>query len=489
MNENNHRNYPPRRRPRKKKKSFIANLGIPQIAILLAVLIAVIFSAILMSPGKRNNTQSDDAYDLPVYPSSTPDKPSTPSDPSTPGDPSTPTAPPEPDIKVTGTATIGATGDMLMHMPCVNPCLQSDGTYDFGAYFTNFSNYVQAVDYAVANLETTLAGSDYVRWANGKKIVGYYGYPSFNSPDTLIPNLQSAGFDMMLTANNHTYDTGTTGFHRTQQILSQNGMDYTGTRSDAESSKYFIKNINGIQVGMVCYTYETEPDPNKVSLNGITMKDSDEGLINVFLKDDVAGFSTSLAQNISDMEADGAEAIVLYIHWGEEYQTKQNNQQKAMAQAACDLGVDVIVGGHPHVIQPLDLLTSTTDTDHKTVCLYSTGNALSNQRIEHMNLKTGHTEDGIFFTFSFVKYSDGTVRVENVEVLPLWINLYTSTATGKAVYDILPLDKAVTDWKTAYTLTDSTLSQAEKSYDRTMKIVGTGLQKINEFLSSLPEIE
>ena len=71
----------------------------------------------------------------------------------------------------------------------------------------------------------------------------------------------------------------------------------------------------------------------------------------------------------------------------------------------------------------------------------------------------------------------------------MWINLYTSTATGKAVYDILPLDKAVTDWKTAYTLTDSTLTQAEKSYDRTMKIVGTGLQKINEFLSSLPEIE
>ena len=480
MNENNQRNYPPRRRPRKKKKSFIANLGIPQIAILLAVLIAVIFSAILMSPGKRNNTQGDDAYDLPVYPSSTPDKPSTPSDPSTPGDPSTPTAPPEPDIKVTGTATIGATGDMLMHMPCVNPCLQSDGTYDFGAYFTNFSNYVQAVDYAVANLETTLAGTSYK----------YSGYPQFNCPDGIIPSLKSAGFDMMLTANNHTYDTLSTGFFRTQEIIAQYGLDHIGTKPDVETDSYLIKDINGIKVGMVCYTYETNSAPDKIDLNGGTdLKENEEPLINVFLKDDVAGFSASLAQNISDMEADGAEAIVLYIHWGEEYQTKQNNQQKAMAQAACDLGVDVIVGGHPHVIQPLDLLTSTTDTDHKTVCLYSTGNALSNQRIEHMNLKTGHTEDGIFFTFSFVKYSDGTVRVENVEVLPLWINLYTSTTTGKAVYDILPLDKAVTDWKTAYTLTDSTLSKAEKSYERTMKIVGTGLQKINEFLSSLPEIE
>ena len=200
------------------------------------------------------------------------------------------------------------------------------------------------------------------------------------------------------------------------------------------------------------------------------------------------GFTADLAEKVSDMRADGAEAIVLYIHWGEEYQTKQNSQQKAMAQAACDLGVDVIVGGHPHVIQPLDLLTSTTDSDHKTICLYSTGNAMSNQRLGNISyVKTAHTEDGIFFSFTLVKYSDGTVRVEGVEVLPLWVNLHTST--GKTVYDILPLDKAVTDWKTAFKLTDSTLTQANDSYDRTMKIVGSGLEKIEAYLNSLPKVE
>jgi poly-gamma-glutamate synthesis protein (capsule biosynthesis protein) len=479
MNENNQRNYPPRRRPPKKKKSFAAYIGIPQIAILLAILIAVVFSAVLMAPGKYNSSSDSKLLDLPTEPTTPPTEPSSPDDSNKPSSPSDPTTP-DPGIKVTGTATIGATGDMLMHMPCVNPALQSDGTYDFSAYFANFSSYVQAVDYAVANLETTLAGTSYK----------YSGYPQFNCPDGIIPSLKSAGFDMMLTANNHTYDTLSTGFFRTQEVIAQFGLDHIGTKPDAETDSYLIKDINGIRVGMINYTYETNSDPNKIDLNGGTdLKENEEPLINVFLKDDVTGFSADLAQNIADMEADGAEAIVLYIHWGEEYQTKQNNQQKAMAQAACDLGVDVIVGGHPHVIQPLDLLTSTTDDSHKTVCLYSTGNALSNQRIEHMNLKTGHTEDGIFFSFTFVKYSDGTVRVENVEVLPLWINLYTSTATGKAVYDILPLDKAVTDWQTAFTLTDSTLTQAEKSYERTMKIVGTGLEKINEFLSALPEIE
>lgn len=464
MNENSQRrNNPRRRQPPKRQVDLI-----PVIAILIAVLIAAVFTAALFTYGVTGGSQDNNTA-LQTQPSTQTTEPST-----------APTEPEDPGVTVTGTATLGATGDMLMHMPCVNPALQSDGTYDFGTYFTNFSAYVQAVDYAVANLETTLAGTAYK----------YSGYPQFNCPDGIIPSLKSAGFDMMLTANNHTYDTLSTGFFRTQEVIAQYGMDHIGTKPDAETDSYLIKNINGIRVGMVCYTYETNDNPDKIDLNGGTdLKEDEEPLINVFLKNDVAGFSADLAENIADMKADGAEAIVLYIHWGEEYQTKQNSQQKAMAQAACDLGVDVIVGGHPHVIQPLDLLTSTTDDSHKTVCLYSTGNALSNQRIEHMNLKTGHTEDGIFFSFTLVKYSDGTVRVEGVEVLPLWINLYTSSTTGKAVYDILPLDKEVTDWKTAFKLTNSTLTQANDSYDRTMKIVGGGLEKIEAYLDSLPEVE
>jgi hypothetical protein len=146
------------------------------------------------------------------------------------------------------------------------------------------------------------------------------------------------------------------------------------------------------------------------------------------------------------------------------------------------------VGGHPHVIQPIDLLTSTTDDSHKTVVLYSTGNALSNQRRENMRLDTGHTEDGIFFSFSFAKYSDGTVRLEEVEVLPLWINM-TRNSNNIRFYDILPLDKAVEDWKGKLGLTDSVLAKAEASYERTMDIVGEGLQEVQEYLAGLPEVK
>lgn len=467
----------PRRRPAKKPNYK------PLIAAMSAVLVVLSIVAIAVSvPGcgpqgaKKPATQNTTSITTLSRPTNVPTTLTT-----APTLPPVTTLPTEPPVVRTGTATIAAMGDMLMHMPCVRPAQQADGSYDFGAYFTHLQDYIISADYAVANLETTLAGAN-----NGYK---YSGYPNFNCPDGIVTSLKNAGFDMLLTANNHTYDTNSVGFFRTQQVIMENGLAHIGTKPDAESDSYKIVEINGIRIGMINYTYETNSDPNKVDLNGgADLKENEKNLINVFLKDDVAGFKADLAEKLADMRADGAEAVVLYIHWGEEYQTRHNVQQSAMAQAACDLGVDVIVGGHPHVIQPMELLESENDPNHKTVCLYSTGNALSNQRIKEMNLKSGHTEDGIVFTFSFAKYSDGTVRVENVELLPTWVNLYTSQETQKAVYDILPLDQQIEDWKTQFGLTDSTLTQAEKSYERTMKIVGPGLQIVNDYLATLPPV-
>ena len=394
-----------------------------------------------------------------------------------------PTKPTEPEKPVKeSTATIGATGDVLMHMPCVRPAQTSNG-YDFSPYFTHIRDYLTSPDYMVANLETTLAALD-----NGYE---YSGWPAFNCPDEIVYDLQSIGLDMFLTANNHTYDTSKVGFDRTQQIIEETGLDHIGTKTSEDVKDYLVKDINGIKVGMVCYTYETAADKSIVQLNGgAKLPASVESRINTFHENDLAGFKQELGQNIEDMEKDGAEAIVLYIHWGVEYQTKQNKSQESFAQAACDLGVDVIVGGHPHVIQPIDLLTGTDDDTHKTVCLYSTGNFMSNQRLGNISyVHTAHTEDGIIFNFSFARYSDGTVRLEEVELIPLWINLYTSSATGKKVYDVLPLDTQIEDWKAQFQLTDNSLKQAQDSYNRTMKIVGKGLEEVQEYLDSLPPVE
>lgn len=389
--------------------------------------------------------------------------------------------PPEPEpIIRESTATVAATGDVLMHLPVIKTGLDSaTGEYDFANMFPYFGSYVGAADYAVANLETTLCGLD-----NGYP---YQGYPRFNCPDGIVDSLKQAGFDMLLTANNHTFDTGETGFFRTLSVIDQAGLDRIGTNAEMSEPRYCVEEVNGIKLGMICYTYETEDDSlERKSLNGIPMSEKAGELINTFSYLRLEEFYTQLQSHLKAMERDGAEATILFIHWGNEYQTQENEAQRAMAQRICDLGVDVIIGGHPHVVQPVDLLASQTDPAHRTVCLYSMGNAVSNQRLERIPNAKGYTEDGVLFQITFAKYSDGTVLLESADVLPTWVNLTTGEETGKTTYEIIPLDKAVEDWKSVFTLTDGELAEAEASYQRTMSIVGEGLEEVRQALDSQP---
>lgn len=382
---------------------------------------------------------------------------------------------PEPIVKV-ATATVASTGDLLMHLPIINGAYDnSTKTYDFSRIYTYLSKYSKAADYAVANLETTLRGTE-----DGAK---YSGWPQFNCPDEIVSATKQAGFDMLLTANNHSYDTRLKGFLRTLDVIDSEGLDRIGTMKTEEEPKYTVKDINGIKIGMTCFTYETETGKEgKKALNGITLATEATNLINSFSYERLDAFYAELKSQLDGMKAQGAEANIVYIHWGAEYRLTANQQQTEIAQQLCNLGVDVIVGGHAHVVEPIDLLTSESDPDHKTVCLYSMGNAVSNQRKERAQIKTGHTEDGVLFSVTFAKYSDGTVLLESTDILPTWVNMFTSKATGKLVYQIIPLDKNVADWKSAFDLTDTSLANAQKSYDRTWKIVSEGLDKVGEYL-------
>ena len=386
---------------------------------------------------------------------------------------------PEPIVK-TATATIAATGDVLMHYPVIKTGqVSGEGEYNFDSIFPYFNSYVSEADYAVANLETTLNGLD-----NGYK---YQGYPRFNCPDGIVSSLERAGFDMLLTANNHSYDTGETGFLRTLSVVDEAGLDRIGTYLNTEEPRYHIEDINGIKVGMICYTYETEDEDLALkSLNGIRLNENTTRLVNTFSYLRLDEFYAELEGHLTAMEADGAQASVLFIHWGNEYQLQENDHQRAMAQAICDLGVDVIVGGHPHVVQPVALLTAQDDPDHTTVCLYSMGNAVSNQRLERMPSYDGYTEDGVLFQVTFSSYSDGTVMLESAELLPTWVNLTKSEETGKTAYEIIPLDRGVEDWKTAFTLSDGEFEQAQRSYERTMSIVGEGMEQVRAALAARP---
>ena len=386
------------------------------------------------------------------------------------------TAPPVPE-HVVSTATISSQGDLLMHKPVFDTCRQSDGTYDFESIFRYLKDTVSTFDYAAVNLETTFGGDDYI----------YQGNPHFNCPDPLVDSVVDAGFDMLLTANNHCGDTTAAGIKRTLKVIGEAGLDALGTMPDNDAPKYSVVEVNGIKIGMTCFTYATGVSGDgRPALNGNAHL-GEAGLVNYFMESNLPKFYEEVEQQLAGMEADGAEASMLFIHWGIEYQTTENSKQNAIAQKLCDLGIDVIVGGHPHVVQPVELLTSTEDPEHKTVCIYSLGNAVSNQRTGISNLfPAGYTEDGALFTVTFEKYSDGTVYLAGTDVIPTWVNMHQNN--GKKEYNILPLILENEDqWKEVFDLTDHNFTSCQRSYDRTMGIVGDGLSEAQEYLAAQKE--
>ncbi len=378
---------------------------------------------------------------------------------------------------ITSTATIGSAGDILIHKPILESAKNaSTGEYSFEKLFTYVSSVTENYDYFVLNLETTLAGTE-----NGQS---HSTYPCFNSPDSLLDAVKNIGTDCLLSANNHSYDTNSFGLYRTIEKLDEKGFDHVGTRKSAEEEKYFVKKINDINFGFTCYTYETEyASPTIKALNGIPMNETTSPLINSFDYDHLDTFYTEIKEQLDLMKNSGAEVLVVYMHWGDEYDLSPNKYQKEMAQKLCDMGVDVIIGGHPHVVQPVELITS-TDENHKTVCLYSMGNFLSNQRKEYMGLKTGHTEDGLIFEMTFSKYSDGTVTFDSVDVTPTWVHLHNENS--KKVHSVVPLSENPDAEKLGLNKTTNGLKQAKESYERTIDLVKEGIDECNAYLETLP---
>ena len=393
-------------------------------------------------------------------------------------------APTEAAPELLSTATVLSTGDILMHMDVINSGKQEDGSYNYDSIFRYVKSYTQAADFSVANLETTLCGTD-----NG---YGYSGNPRFNCPDAIVDSLKDAGFDLLLTANNHAADTDLVGYKRTLNTVRDKGLDTLGTYLSADERKWTIEEVNGIKIGMVCYTYS-----EGFSQRGYPVLNyhevAENGILNYFTYDKLPEFYTQLQGCLDEMKAAGAEATMVYLHWGDEYKWKTgegpNANQTAMAQKLCDLGVDVIVGGHPHVVQPVDLLTSSTDSEHKTIVLYSMGNAVSNQRKEEMQKSdpTGHTEDGVLFCVTFSKYSDGSVYVDSTELIPTWVNMHSNSGTKE--YNILPLEKSTaSQWQAQFGLTDNQLASAKASFDRTEALVLTGMEKAQTYFAQQKQL-
>lgn len=275
-------------------------------------------------------------------------------------------------------AEIVFAGDAMQHQAQLDAARRNGGTYDYSKCFEDIAPIIETADYAVVNLETPIGGSNFT------------GYPCFNAPASFAHALRDVGFDMMLTANNHTLDRRDKGLHTTIDSLDAAGITHIGTYHDLaarDSIVPFVKDISGIKVGFLNYTYGT---------NGITVQG--DAVVDFIDRD-------LMKRDIAAVRKAGAEIVTVAVHWGDEYHLVENSSQRALADFLVSEGVDLIIGGHPHVIQPMEVRHN-DELDKDVLVVYSLGNFIS-------NMKTRDTRGGAIVKVSLVRDSDGVARFES----------------------------------------------------------------------------
>jgi len=318
------------------------------------------------------------------------------------------------------TITLTATGDILMHNTVIASGKQGT-SYNYDHLFAPVKHLIEAGDYASVNLESALAGP----------ATGYTGYPVFNSPDTIADALNNAGFDLVVTASNHILDRGYKGALRTMDVLRNAGLDTTGTfKTPEEKKSLLIKDIRGVKVGYLAYSYDT---------NGIPVPKDKPYFYNFLDRDKIITDISTLRPNV--------DLLVLVLHWGVEYSPYPTEQQRKLATEFFQKGADVILGSHPHVIQPMEIIR--IDGKDKFV-IYSMGNSMGNQNGVERN-------SGVILNLQFTKnLSRGETTLSGVSYTPTFIHPYY--INGRQMFRVVPIEetiKAIKEGKDPYLGADS----------------------------------
>lgn len=290
-------------------------------------------------------------------------------------------------------------GDVMQHDGQIAAARNDKlNSYEYEDGFKFIKPIINQYDIRVANLEVTLAGEP------------YKGYPQFSAPDELAETLVSSGFNVILTANNHSCDRGDKGVARTLDVLDKLGVKHTGTfRSKEERDSVYPLMIDqdGYKVAMLNYTYGT---------NGLEVN---KPLIINYID------SAVIKEDVARAKALNADYIICTMHWGKEYKLLPNNYQKTYEELCYRLGVDMVIGGHPHVLQPIE--QKTIDNEEK-LTVWSLGNFVSNMQIRY-------TRGGVMVGASIEKKGDKVVLKDSDH----WL-VYVLTKQEGAVkqYYILP---------------------------------------------------
>ena len=398
-------------------------------------------------------------------------------------------------------------GDLMLYGGQVDSAKKyGGGTCDFSESTKYLLDIIGEHDYAAVNFEATVSEGNYKY------------YPTFHVPDQILDTVKASGFDMVLFANNHTYDNGRHGLIRTQEQLAARGLPCIGTRLDTSAKSYRIVDVEGVKLGMLNYTYEAPPAAEKDSLtekflNGIRLEKycpkckycvanseiNGEGkhtscgaaiiysrdLVDSFNPNKLDNFYQGISARINEMKNDGADLVVVYLHWGYEYQDYANTMQKEISQKLCDMGVDLLVGGHPHVVQPVATYTS-ADGNNRMLCYYSLGNFISGQNRAVVSAenqaKYTLTENGLLSSVTIRKYSTGETVISNADYVATWMHRHS--VNGRVVFNVVPLEKALASdqAKDAYGLTESSfgVKHATTAFEYVKGLVQPGIDEYNQ---------
>ncbi len=306
------------------------------------------------------------------------------------------------------TVTLVMAGDMLMHMPVNRSGMRADGDKDFSHLFTYTKKYISNADIAIVNQEVILGGEE----------LGITGYPMFNTYYEVGDALANAGFDVVLHATNHAMDRGKDGLMNCISYWENNHPDitYLGIQdTEEEQDEIFVFEKKGIKISILNYTY---------GLNGLPLPEDMPYAVNLMDKEKIAE-DIKKANEISDF-------VVVCPHWGTEYVLKASAYQKDYAQFFLENGVDLVIGTHPHVIEPVEILKD--DSGNEMLVYYSLGNYVNSTASEENDI--GKRMLGAMAEVTVTRNDDGEVVIESYDAHPL----VTYVSANKKTISVFPLE-------------------------------------------------
>jgi len=337
----------------------------------------------------------------------------------------------------TVTISISAVGDIMCHTVQFEYAKVSRDSFDFNPVFRNVSKHLSKSDFTFGNIETVFAG----------KKAKYTGHPRFNSPSDLLYALKNAGFDLLTTSNNHSLDRGEVGVLRTINELNKRSLNYNGTYvSQADHDSIRIFNIKGISIAFLAYSYGT---------NGNPIPKGKSYLINLIDYE-------SIHRDIQAAKSANPDIVLVHFHFGDEYEREPSDYQKQVVDSTIEMGADIIIGGHPHVLQPVKFIKSHKSVFDSVLVAYSLGNFISNQRKKY-------TDTGGILTISITKnLFDNTLKISNVEFIPTWV--FKGNTGNKNEFVLLPSMSAMNDSSITF-LNKNHIDKMEESIRDTKEVL------------------